>query len=355
VFFLVAGLCAKSFSRAVPRVIIAILVMLLIASSLIGPLSYRLGRFTYGELGKLAYAHFISGTGDPSHGILLNRRPSTFLYRYEIPCTWPGGFDICYWEKGLRPKLDPTAHLKVVAANISAVATQNPWILAVVAWFVFMTWFGSFSPGQLRDPSFFYVLIIPSAAGMAFYCLIHMEPRYIAAYVFLGFTAMVSGLRYPGGHAGKNRIMSVISWLLLCFFIATMAHSLMDQSTRDLYSLPGKQSYRDAFLDQKRLVALLQTKGLGKGEEVAIVGCPPTYWARMAGVRIVGEVYDKDEYLTSTKQERISAVKALKKSGIKALIGKDSRFKDFTSEGWEHVAGTTDYFVFFLEGVVEPR
>ncbi len=152
VFLFVAACCSGSVKKAFPRILTAILVMAMVISPYICSLSSKLGRFTYGELGKHVYAIVISGQGTPMHPIVVNQDPRTVLYDYDVPCTRPSGFDICYWNEGLRPKIDFSAHAKIIPGNISSIITQSPWLLFLAIWFIIQARFGKLILGPLIPP-----------------------------------------------------------------------------------------------------------------------------------------------------------------------------------------------------------
>lgn len=348
VFFVLAAACAGSLRKAFPRVVVALLVMAVVSAPLIAALSSRLGRFSYGELGKHVYATIISGKGSPKHPEVLNVSPKVTRYMYSIACTRPSGFDICYWHEGLRPDINMSAHLRIIPGTMLQIVTQTPWLLLIVAWYLLAWRWGAARFGPLYPPSVFLLLLVPAVAGIAFYCLIRMEPRYIAPYLFVGFTALTVSLRYPAGDRKASRRIALLSGMLLCFFMAIVTHSLIDQSVRALRSTDRKLSYEAAFEEHVAVKNALQTRGMGSGDYIALVGSPPVYWARMAGVRIVAEVESAVDFLKSGPDAREKAIQSLRKSGIRAVVARGSAFGALASEGWSHVPGTRDYFMLLL-------
>jgi len=348
IFFALAGLCSDSLRRAVPRILVAILCMLLVSAPLIGALSSRLGRFTYGELGKHIYAKFISGKGEPIYPKILAEKPKTASYVSEFACTRPAGFDICYWHEGLRPDYDLAAHLNVIPGNLWDILEQTPWLLIMVLWFAAQWKLGSVSPGAIRPPSMFLLLIVTAGFGIAFYGLVRMEPRYIAPYLFLGFVAMTIVLR-GRPHDEKARRRSILAAVLLIgFFLVMVVHSVVDQSLRGLHSTDKTLSYRDSYNEHLAVKDFLMQKGLRKGDYAGLVGEPPVYWGRMAGLKIAGEIEDESQFMESSRDERRVATGVLKRIGVKVLVAKGGRFSTMAAEGWEKTPYTTDYYVLFL-------
>ncbi len=348
VFFLLAAACSRSFKRAFPRVLLAILLMLIISSPLIAALSDRLGRFTYGELGRHAYAFLISGQGDPIHPKVINEEPKTVLYRYDIQCTRPSGFDICYWYEGFRPVFNVGVHARIITNNVAGIFLQMPWLLLIGIWYFFQWKLGKITFGSLRPPSVFIVLFTISIAGIGLYSLLNVEPRYIASFLFLGFVALVMSVRYSDNKP-KSRVLMMSSAIALAFFlIGLSAYSLVDQSCRSLRSEGEKLSYKEAFIEQIAVKDFLQKQGLLQGDEIAIIGSPPVNWARMAGVKIVAEIPIIDQMLSASVEQRSACLQALRNEGIKAIVVKDSRFREPSQSGWIPIPGSRDYFAYIL-------
>jgi len=350
VFFVLAAACSASVRRAAPRILAAVLVMLIVSAPLIGALSHRLGRFTYGELGRHAYALWISGAGIPIHPKVINEDPKTVLYRYDVQCTRPSGFDNCYWYEGFRPVFNLSVHAPIVARNVVSVFLQAPWLLLIGMWYVFQWRLGNIRIGPLRPPSIFIALSTISVAGIALYCLLNVELRYIASFIFLGFVALAMSIRLPERKPRSRRLMLGSSIAMALFLMGLVAYSLVDQSCRSLLAGSGKLSYKEAFEEDIAVKDFLQKRGIVQGDEIAVVGSPPVNWARMAGVRIVAEAPDTDQALSASTEQKESCMAALRQHGIKAIVVKDARFGNASAPAWALVPGTRDYFVHILHG-----
>ncbi|MEI8181602.1 MAG: hypothetical protein WCG29_02750 [Desulfomonile sp.] len=348
IFFVLAGSCANSFRKAIPRVIVAIIALVIVAAPLVAALSCRLGRFSYGELGPHIYATLIAGKGEPTTPELLNTYPKVYRFIYGIQCTRPSGFDICYWHDGLKPVLDLRAQLAVIPDNVSQIFKDTPWLILIIVWYLILWRLGKIKIGPLIPPSLFLMLITPAVFGIVFYCLIRMEMRYIAPYLFLGFLAVVVSLRFS---EASHKVYLKAWWLsvtLISFFLLMVAHSSIDQSIRGLISTNNRLSYRDSLREEVIVKDFLDKKGIRKGDLAAVVGSPPVYWARMAGITIVAEIPSLEEFMNSSEKERRSSLEVLRASNIKAVVAKGDVFAHLNSEGWQLVAGTRDYFVVLL-------
>jgi 4-amino-4-deoxy-L-arabinose transferase-like glycosyltransferase len=350
VLFVLAGLASGSLKKALPRVGIAVLIMLIIAAPLVGALSYRMQRFSYGELGQMNYAVWVSGEGEPiNKPLLLNDQPRVVLYHYSIPCTQPSGHDICYWQVGLRPKFNFSAQLSVFVTNLKKLSGKMMLLAFFGAWLILTCKFGSFQTGGLRNPSLSTVLLIPAVLGIGLFCLLRIEPRYLAPFIFIGFVGLAAGFMLPEDRPKSRSVVIAASLVLVMFFLAQLGHAVVDQTLRGLRSCVDSPSYREAFMEQMRVKDFLLAHGLSRDDEAATLGLtPPIYWARMAGLRVDGEVNDPENFVNGTKLERACATDALRKASVKVVIAKDTTVGTLASEGWKLVPGTRDYYALLL-------
>jgi hypothetical protein len=342
-FFLLAALCARSYRKALSRTAVAILTMLLIGSPLIGALSYKLGRFTYGELGKHAYAYFISGAGEPFRPKMIDAETKTCVYRGDDLVTKK--LDMCYWNEGIVPTFDLKTHSTILLGNFIDVFNQLPFIFLVVVWYLAQVRCCSYSFKSSHPPSFYLILSFICVAGVGFYSLIHVETRYVAGALFIGFVALAMSIRCPDRSAWKTLIPSIV---FLSVLWVHLIYSGVDQSRRSLQSTPEKPSYKESSLELRSVKDFVLANGLKRGDETAILGEPPVYWARYAGLRITAEIEAPQRFLNLNKKERHGVLERLDHEGIKAVVGKGEQLGSLVQEGWRHVEGTGDYYVVFL-------
>jgi hypothetical protein len=322
--------------------------MLVLSAPFMAVLSHRLGRFTYGELGRHVYALWISGKGDPIYPKVIHEYPKTILYSYDVPCTRPSGFDNCYWYEGFKPVFDLSVHVPIIAKNVVSVFLQAPWLLLIGIWYVIQWRLGQIRVGPLRPPSVFVILSTISIAGIGLYCLLNVELRYIASFLFLGFVALAMSVKYPEQKPRSRELMLGSSVALILFLLGLAGYSVVEQSYRSVRSEGGKLSYKQAFLEHIAVKDFLQEHGIAAGDEIAIIGSPPVNWARMAGVRIVAEIPETDQMMSASNEQKDAALAVLRKQGIKAIVAKDDGLNDLSSPAWTPIPGTRDYFILRL-------
>ncbi len=351
VFLFLAGLCAGSLKKAIVAIFVGTAVMLLIGAPLMLSLTKKVGRFSYGEAGNFNYAKLVSGRGVPIHPPTeLNREPKVLYFKDGPGGTFPAGFDLAYWALGVYPVFEWNTQLTVLARNVLRVFTQDPWFfLCITVWFVSQSLVGSLRIGRVLPPSLVIILAVPALAGVGLFCLVEMEIRYCAPFIFLGLVALFACPRYRFDRKNVLRYAVIGSWGLAAVIIALFASTVVDESIRGLYLTDTKLSYKDRFLEQVRVTDFLKKIGLKKGDCIAVVGSPHLYWARMAGARIVAEIPDVQSFLSTDPSRRRTALKTLGEVDIKIVVGKYSGFKSIEKEGWTLVPGTQDYFVLPLQ------
>jgi len=94
----------------------------------------------------------------------------------------------------------------------------------------------------------------------------------------------------------------------------------------------------------------LNDEGIVPGDRVAFVGfaLPDHYWAHLAGVSIVAEVFhgDVESFWGAGPELKAQVLSLFAKSGAKAVIARDVP-PMFFADGWRQVTGT-NYFVLML-------
>jgi hypothetical protein len=410
VFFTLAILVTGSFRKALPRVMLAVVAMLLVSAPLIVPLSKSLGRFSFGEVGNLCYSANVSGEGRFEHAAAqLSSAPEVLFYGSNpfVDCTRPAGFDLCYWNLGMKPVFNVFAQLKVIPGHVLAILSDSPWLfLATGLWLVAHWKIGRLRVGSLLPPSPFFVFMAVAMAGIGLYCLVHVEIRYLASFLFLGFTALVvtprynpadPGVRYekatelsspdhaldsmaasqrvhpplsplPSGEGTLNTLspggrgkgegepckanapfrIFIPSILLVVLILGLVTNTVVDNTVRGLASGGKKPSFAEAYAEMVAIKNSLGENGVGKNSRVAMIGLPLWYWGRLAEVKIVAEAFDQERFLSSAVPERTRAVEAMKSAGVKAVVAQGSEFGKLAEEGWRHVTGTRDFYILFM-------
>ncbi len=166
-------------------------------------LSWAIGRPTIGESGALNYAfhvnrlpHWMGWQGGPPrlrhplHPVhLLRQHPAVFGFGEPFQVTYPPQFAMQYWYDGYKHFFSPLNAIHAVATNLhelEKVLHENTFF--VLAWLfsatilVYATFSraGSIGRVEARGAWPFY---LPSLLAIILYLQVHLEGRYIAAFV----------------------------------------------------------------------------------------------------------------------------------------------------------------------------
>jgi hypothetical protein len=350
-FFAIAALYCSSLKKAVPRIFISVAIMLVLSAPVVISQSLKSGHLSIGEVGSYNYAYYVAGEGSPVHlPKMLHSDPDVFFYDQGILSTYPHG-DPAYWELGIKPVFNLRTQFNAIVKNLVDLMTQI-WAptLVMLVWFFSQFRNAKFPNPKIRPPSVFLTLMLICLAGTGIYCLVSIEIRYVAAFLFLGFTALVIAPEYKISDFTKLNAFMIQAVLLVAFMVGMVIGFVVDQSHRALHYSTGKISHRGAFMEMTAVKDFLNDNHAGKLDKIALF-YPinnKIYWARMAGVRAVGEIMNVQGFLQNTPLKRNSVLNSLKTTGFKAVVVKQHEFAGLVGEGWNKVPGTLDYFVYFL-------
>jgi hypothetical protein len=360
VFVAFSALYCASVRKALPRVLVAMVVFLIVSAPLFMAISMRLGRFSFGESGNYNYSHFVSKKGSPTNiPERIWNRPQVDVYSGQSAvATYPSGFDLSFWNEGVSPSFDLHAQISVLFQNVIALIDFSPYLyLAFLIWLCYQTRIASSFSVNLRPPSLSILFGVIAVAGTGLFCLVLFEPRYFAPFVFLGFTALLLWPQYRLEAPGTMRAVQVGSALITAVMVAMVLVGIWDQSVRALSNRGAQLSHLGTFFENVAVKDFLSHRGVTEGHLVAIAGTPSSgiYWARLSGVKATGSIADHQEFLAISTQDRQRALNALKTRGFDAIVAGDQSFAGLQQEGWCHVPGTHNFFVRFLVDGLQNR
>jgi hypothetical protein len=305
VFFVLASFALARHGQRQRVVAFALAGFATVAVPYVAAMSIAKGRLTTGDTGKLAYAWFANGATDtdkehhwhrlfpddqrpvhPSRKVLAE--PATYEYGSDpVGGTYPPFFDPPYWQEGVRVHFDPGGQLRVLKWSAATWwrLFVSDGIFVLLAAIVLLTAGVRRRRLLLHDVASRSDLIVPCVAAMAMYSLVLLSPRYVAVFLLLFWVGIFSSVRLPNSLAMRRLAWSVAIALVMLLGVS---------EGRESYALLG--TALEPLVEPARSHWLWQiAQGLGDlgvkpGDRVAQIGyAAPAYWARLAGVRIVGE------------------------------------------------------------------
>jgi hypothetical protein len=274
--------------------------VLLLAAPFVLAITWKSGAFTIGDSGRLNYGWEVDGAsrlihwqgepfdiGKPKHPTRkVLDSPATYVFDQPVAGFYPPWYDPSYWYAGIRPKLKLGHELKIIFVNLTVainIFVRSPVTLPVCLFILLVgirTWW--------RDFVRLWPVFLFAASGLAVYCLVYFEKRYIAANLILLWLLLLGSLRFENVQRRKFAQIVLIgcSLAFLVLFVGRKQISAVRASASDLLSGREHEVSVDDLL-ARRLTQL----GLRPGDKVAFIGSSiNAYWAHLASVKIVAEV-----------------------------------------------------------------
>jgi hypothetical protein len=359
--------------RALPRVALSLLLFVLVGAPFILALHRATGRWTFSDTGRLAHAWLVDGTqpyvhwqglppgtGNPVHPTRkIFDKPPVYEFGQPINATYPPWYDASYWNEGLESRFNPRGQVKVLAEgvlNYYAMLINNPIGMAIlISFLVLVVFFGRPFGGWISQFRL-WVVLLPAGAALVLYLLIHVEPRYVGAFLVLFWLAMFSVVRLTEGETATKLIFAVMVTLAICSLTVLVAKSITP-ALSGLNSLRNVASGSDAKYWQ--VAQALSQQGINSGDPVGYIGVgfgSGSYWAHLAGVRIVSEItsgsdraptQDVESFWLSDSSIKRGVIEAFRKTGAKVIVA-DRIPPGASQDGWREL-GSTGHYVYVLK------
>ena len=337
VFLFCAFFATSGRKRAIPRVLLALLVFAALSGPFVLALSKAKGRPTFGDSGRNTYMWFVNGVGTPTHGLRkISDQPVAFEYSSPIAGTYPPYYDPTYWYEGVRPQFDLRAQFHCLALSARGffviLSAQRAVAVGVLVLLFFAgDWFGFY-----RRLAGYWTVWLPAAATFLLYSFVHVESRFLPAAALVLWCSVLASIRLPRQDQSRRLANSVTIAVAIALGI-TIA-SLTAENVAVALRRPPHVDWQVA--------QDLHQMGLRPGESVAVLGqeLRADYWARLAQVRVVAELPEDalDSFWRATPEKQAILLDAFARSGAKVLV---THFKPPAahSAAWQNLDGTGYY------------
>ena len=361
-------------ARVIPSALVALVCFAAIAGPYVAALSKQHGRFDFGDSGSLNYAWLVGGTEKmhlqpymtsqfgsaevrlkhPERELL--RSPQVLSYA-ELPYgTYPDWFDATYWNDQIKPHFRVRDDLPRALRNCGLVVRylfNHPEALLLLALLLVLgarvtpEW----KPGA---NAFWLVPLLLGIATWGIYTMVNTEERYVTVAYLAIILSVFAMLRTPETEFRIANLPSLASALILLLALLAAGESLRTvlEDRRQLILLGYPGGWYSAKMNDA--AQALNYMGVRHGDSVACVGAvacvSDPYWARLAGVRILTEIYDKDTpvpfFLTNLPNREL-AIATVRGQGAKVLVGDFDRARVSDSDpffrNWRQLDNTTLY------------
>jgi hypothetical protein len=327
--------------------LLALVCFSVIAGPFIAALSRQKGRFDFGDSGTLNYAWFISGTEkmhlQPNQTSLfgasevhlkhpekqLLQSPGVFSYRQLPYGTYPDWFDNSFWNDQVKAHMNPRIEIVVVGQCIVRIIryiANHPeaWLLLVLL----LLMGGRLSRDWQPSSNAFWIAPFLLGLGvLGIYGMVNIEDRYITVGLLAILLPLFAALRLSTAvQASATRAAASAAIVLLALLAVGESARTVGELRRELpfAGLPTGWYSPSIF----GAAHALNDMGVGPGDTVACIGTNAClydpYWARLAGVRVLTEIYVPTTPLYpsfAAVPNRDEAIDVVRRQGDKVLIG----------------------------------
>lgn len=354
----------KVFKLALTRTLLAFTIFALLAGSFISLISISKNRLTYGEVGKLTYAWQINGIpyphwqgGPPGYGTpehpsrVIFEDPPIYEFAFPVPGTYPISYDPSYWYDGVTLRFGIRELLNGFLTNILFYLNLFSQQLGVALFGIAILYLNGSKLYLTRNNLIHdWGFAIVALTTLGLYALVYVEGRYIAVFVVLLIGEMLANVRHPNTQIARKFTISV--GVIIASFI------LLNVFSFNLSGF-GAITYREQRLSNQQTISTprpeqvakeLHRLGINNGDRVGVIGYAfDSYWARLARVQIVSEMFgwDAEDFYLGDSVKKTSVYNAFASTGARAIIAERVPLYA-TLEEW-HQVGNTNYYIYLLD------
>lgn len=347
--FLLGRKSGLSMRAAVLRSLLAAVVFACFALPFIHALSVQKGRLTAGDVGRIAYAEYVNratlsqhwqgepaGTGTPAHPTRkVFSDPAVYEFATPVPGTYPPWYDPSYWYEGIRPSFNLKNQLWTMfrAANAYLRIFSKSGALWAMLAAIWLFWKKTFRWDRLAPGM--WLVLLPAAATLTLYEMLHTEARYVASCALILLVAVLSKIWFKETAGAWN-----VRRLPLVIALAPVL-AIVWSGGQDVTLL-----VRNAPDEQWEVAEQLHNFGISAGAPIATFGTGSgAAWAHLAGVRIIAEIPDRElpRFIAADGERKRQIFELLSSLGATTVVTWNPAVAS-SSEGWRAIPGT-HYFV----------
>ncbi len=348
VFFAVGWFAAGSLRKAAPRLLLAAGVYFILTGPFMIALSLKEGRLTLGDSARLNYAWHVDGApfvhwqGNFPPRCGKSRHPTRKifskpdLYEFGIPVegTYPPWFDPSYWNEGLTPYVEWRNQARVLlhSARIYLELFVKGGLFLAVLILLFRRprrW------SWMRDVGENWILLIPALAGLAMYAPVHVETRYVGAFIVIFWAGVLAGVRVADSPQSE-KLAAGLTAIPIVALLAITSMQLTGYFRKDL---------NRSVQAHGQVAVWLKRKGIRDGDRVGYIGFGrDAYWTRLARVRLVAEIppESSDAFWAASPSVKSEVIAAFAKTGCKVIVAENVS-TPVSMAGWEKIDETDEY------------
>jgi hypothetical protein len=365
VFLVVSVLSVGNLRRALPLVLVAMTVFLMIITPYMAAVSIAKGKLTFSNVGKLTYSRHVNGIpyphwqGDPpGNGIpehpsrRIFSTPPIYEFGSPIAGTYPISYDPSHWYEGLVFRFDFKNQFEYLLTStlfyFDLFFRQQAGLLIGVLLLYFLSRWNAVGLKEILRQ---WGLVIPALAVFGFYGLVCVAGRYVGVFVVLFWGELLANVRIPDSQQYR-RLASLLSAVMILFVLMNIATFNLE-GFRDLTGITtGNVKAKQQARSPKwpgQVAEELHRVGVQPGDKVAVVGYAfESYWARLARVKIMAEMlgWEADPLWLGGPAVQSRVLKAFRSTGAKAIVAEHvpsyAHLRDW------HQINDTNYYIYLF-------
>lgn len=328
----------------IAKAAVAGVIVLVLGSPLIVPLSRRMKHLTVGEAGPTTRLMWIdrfdlyTGRGAPANGkpdhtpTSIFADPAAYSFDHHMAVTQQFWFDPTYWTTGARSAAPLRRQARVIFNSamiyLRILRQLGLAIVALVALFFLAGLAGTGNAARA-----FWPLSVVAIMALGAYATVHVEERYVGAFFALVALALFCGIRLPAGTS--QRVASVV--------VAAVVVNLAFYTGRQMRRDYNDENVSKINIGDADAAAALRLLGIAPGDHVARINPRVADgWARLARVSIIAEVRPSQaaRFWSAPPETQAALLHAFADAGAKAVVSYSYPRRNDLPSGWVRLGGT---------------
>jgi hypothetical protein len=347
--FYLALFLQKNRSQMWPRLVLSMAMFAAVCLPFAVALSKSKGRFTFSDVGVMAYRHVMGVDEEPLEVDSPKPAAAPDIQDYTRIIhlgTYPPWSDPSYGYRAtpfhisLRRQLNRT-HI-VLRYYFDLFVVQLGALGAAFLALFFAGGGKRFARRFVKQP----LLWLPAAAGLTFYASMRVDGRFLAGFSMALFAACAAVLRVPEKENVRSYIPSM-AWGVSLLLLAQVAV----QAGHDGLGVFERQEPPDW-----QVAKYLKDQRIKNGDRAGYIGYALVdhAWAHLAGVRIAAEIPETDvaNFWASPEPQRAEALDWMAATSAKVVVTRNVPGSALPM-GWTRIGGT-DYYVRKLSPRIAP-
>jgi hypothetical protein len=347
VFIGTAWLASRRLRNNLSGAMIALVVFTLVAGPFVFALSKAKHRFTYGDVGKIAYAEFMDwlpqpifweggdGSGTPTHPArIILFEPRVYEFAEPVGGSYPMWYDPSYWKDGIEIHFHVANELKILRQSVGTFFLIFLTQLEYVVGLAVLLFCNVRARQWMAVAGRQWFVWFPAVAACLAFASVLVEGRYVASFLVILWIAAFANSLLSASVAPRGVAVAVVLATVLVTGMKTMKYAASEALT---FSKQTNDSWEAA---QK-----LKELGVSPGDRIALIGViGEQHFMRLAKVKGVAELRyrDEQEFWTGNASLQDCVFKAFAATGARVVVAVHPPITA-VKEGWIRL-GNTDYY-----------